>query len=206
MVYYANMAEHMGLNPNFSLRDHMEESQTFQGQEKPDISIAADKIAELIYIDPLTGCYNGNFLKNYLEKFDSRRDSNTSIIFCDINNLKKTNDTEGHEAGDQLILDTVSFMEQHIRKGDLIVRPNNDKGDELLVICKGVGVEDRDEFESLIAKRFDQQNIERANGSRVNFAFGITHFDDTIDHGNLRETVRRADKLMYQKKVEQKAQ
>ncbi len=198
------MTERTAIN-NFSLVDYVKQSQISQGQEKPDVSIAADKIAELIYIDHLTGCYNGNFLKNYLEKFDSKRDFDTSIIFCDINNLKKTNDTEGHEAGDQLIIDSVSFIKKHIRKGDLIVRPNNDKGDELLIICKGVNPEDRDEFESLITKRLDQQDIERENGSRANFAFGVAHFDSSIDHENLRETIGRADKLMYQKKAEQKA-
>jgi diguanylate cyclase (GGDEF)-like protein len=157
---------------------------------------AADKIKKMIYVDPLTGCFNENFYNDFIEKFDPDRDFNTSFIFCDINNLKKTNDSFGHKAGDKLITDSVSIMKKNIRKGDLIIRPNGKKGDEMLIVCKNVGSSNSREFEEKINSRLKQQKL---------FAFGIAHFDKIIDNRNVKDTINRADKEMYKCKNKMKS-
>ena len=56
----------------------------------------------LAEIDGMTGLYNrSKYLGIINNSYESQE--NIAVIFWDVNNLKKTNDTKGHETGDVLI-------------------------------------------------------------------------------------------------------
>lgn len=61
-------------------------------------SILMDRISRT---DPLTGVLNRRAYEQALESVDP--EASVGVIFCDLNNLKFTNDTLGHQAGDKLI-------------------------------------------------------------------------------------------------------
>ena len=98
------------------------------------------KIEELIhhqaYHDALTGLPNRNFL---LEKIDSiikdnpEKDKKLAIIFIDLDNFKKVNDTDGHEAGDELLRIATKRMRNCVRESDILARLG---GDEFLILIE----------------------------------------------------------------------
>ena len=98
------------------------------------------KIEQLIhhqaYHDALTGLPNRNFL---LERIDSIIKENPdkrkklAIIFIDLDNFKKVNDTDGHEAGDELLRIATKRMRNCVRESDVLARLG---GDEFLILIE----------------------------------------------------------------------
>lgn len=147
-------------------------------------------------IDPLTGCYNRTYLQQIIEK---EPDPNSlhhkiALVFIDVNDLKKTNDTDGHKAGDKLIKDVAFFLESSFRENDIIIRLG---GDEFVVICRSDrGIEN---FKEGLCPSLDKRLKKSSK-----FAFGVTFYDKNID-SNLIDTLHRADLLMYEHKKEIKS-
>ncbi|MBK9209231.1 MAG: GGDEF domain-containing protein [Anaerolineales bacterium] len=53
--------------------------------------------------DVMTGLYNRGYFEEMLVKLEKERKEPVSVIIADLNNLKRTNDSLGHQAGDKLI-------------------------------------------------------------------------------------------------------
>jgi diguanylate cyclase (GGDEF)-like protein len=132
--------------------------------------------------DFLTGFYNRYYLRELCTELTS--EESIGVSFVDINYLKKTNDTFGHAAGDQLILKVA----QHLRElynGSLLFRVG---GDEFVVITAGCT---REEYEQIAAKArhlFEQSGLA---------AIGSRYFEQVDD---LEACVNCCDLLMYQHK------
>lgn len=63
------------------------------------------------YYDAMTGCRNRRALEEFeKQRFDPSR--SYGFIMCDVNGLKTTNDTVGHEAGDALIIDVANSLRE----------------------------------------------------------------------------------------------
>ena len=56
------------------------------------------------YRDSLTGLYNRNKYIDVIEGSIGKRMFNTGIAYMDLNKLKKFNDEQGHEAGDEFVI------------------------------------------------------------------------------------------------------
>lgn len=87
------------------------------------------------YHDALTNLPNRHFL---LEKIDTiiqaqQLDKKIAIIFIDLDNFKKVNDTEGHEAGDQLLRIATKRMRNCVRDIDILARLG---GDEFVILIE----------------------------------------------------------------------
>ncbi len=80
-----------------------------------------DRICRLAFYDNLTGLPNRTLLLDRLSvaiQQAERKKQRCALIFLDIDNLKKINDTLGHSAGDQLLLEISKLLKDKIRKGD----------------------------------------------------------------------------------------
>ncbi len=98
------------------------------------------KIEEFIhhqaYHDALTGLPNRNFLLEKIEniiKANSPDDKKIAVIFIDLDNFKKVNDTEGHEAGDELLRIATKRMRNCVREVDILARLG---GDEFVILIE----------------------------------------------------------------------
>ena len=82
-------------------------------------------LEELSLTDALTGLTNRRgFLsigKKLLLVFE-REVQSAAVIFIDLNDLKKTNDSLGHEVGDQMICEFAQVLRETFRQADLIAR------------------------------------------------------------------------------------
>jgi len=187
------------INPNLDLNQLSKSDNTIP------ILVAADKLKEKIdqieresFIDSLAGCYNCNYFEKFKrEHFDPNRDNNRiGLVFVDINNLKTINDTQGHQAGDNLIKNTALFLKSNFRKDDVVIRLG---GDEFIVICRNQ--DNKPNFENILLTKINEGLINHPN---ENLAFGVAVYNKNQDSSNLDQTKDRADIYMYQKKREMK--
>ncbi|MEI7431586.1 MAG: diguanylate cyclase, partial [Betaproteobacteria bacterium] len=106
-----------------------------------------EKIHELAYYDPLTQLPNRRLLNDRLDQalMASRRDDRYgAVLFLDMDNFKPLNDTYGHEAGDQMLIEVAERLRKCVRATDTVARFG---GDEFVVILNAVG-EDKKEATS----------------------------------------------------------
>mgnify|MGYP003393896169 FL=1 len=85
-------------------------------------------------MDSLTGLYDReSVMESWVQewKHAKRNNSVTTCIFIDVNDLKPINDMYGHTAGDIVLQEVASCIQQHVRPKDLVVRYG---GDEFAII------------------------------------------------------------------------
>lgn len=83
--------------------------------------------------DALTGLANRYCLNNKLNELIAKKSSYFAIVFIDIDHFKVINDTLGHDAGDQLIIQIGKRLQSCLRAHDLLARLG---GDEFAIIIK----------------------------------------------------------------------
>lgn len=163
-----------------------------------------EKIRKLSITDPLTGCYNRNYLTGHLEKElkrTQRYGSPLSLVIADIDFFKKVNDTWGHGAGDQVLVAFVDMIQQTIRNNlDWVVRFG---GEEFLIVLPETNLNDALDFTERIRKTVSSQPITcEENAIAITASFGVT----SVDPGDFQETlptdrlIDMADKCLYQAK------
>ncbi len=94
--------------------------------------ITERKMAEeqLIYyslFDPLTNLYNRAYFEKEMHRFQTQQKDVVGLIVCDVDNLKTVNDTCGHDAGDELLMELARVLRQSLRKQDVIARIGGDE-------------------------------------------------------------------------------
>lgn len=100
------------------------------------------KLKQLAYSDPLTGLYNRTYLMESLQLALSREagsEYRTAVFFLDLDRFKKINDTLGHKAGDELLLEVAARLMRVTRESDTIARWG---GDEFVILMTGTLGED----------------------------------------------------------------
>ena len=147
----------------------------------------------LANIDALTGIKNKHAFLEAEEKINRQIDGKTqpdfAVIVLDVNDLKKINDSEGHQAGDQYLRDACQFV-CNIFKRSPVFRVG---GDEFAVISQG---SDYACIEELVGKVNDH-NAEAIRSGGIVIACGMAKYDNDAC---LAAVFERADQNMYENK------
>jgi diguanylate cyclase (GGDEF)-like protein/PAS domain S-box-containing protein len=87
--------------------------------------------------DPLTRLYNRRHFEKNLEDEVNRcqRGGTSALLYLDLDRFKYINDTAGHAAGDQLLVEISQLMRERLRHADLLARLG---GDEFAIILRNV--------------------------------------------------------------------
>lgn len=97
------------------------------------------RLEHISRIDDLSGLLNKNaFFEEANEYLALQTDSNTALVFIDMDNFKQVNDTLGHMAGDQAIRDTAKRLRLIFSNYDLLCRFG---GDEFCILLKEIPIE-----------------------------------------------------------------
>ena len=108
-----------------------------------ELASANRRLEEASLTDPLTGARNRRYLGNQLpgdiayfqRQFASDPHLRMVFVQMDLDHFKRINDTHGHAAGDQALMDFTALLRRVIRAGDYLVRSG---GEEFLVILRSV--------------------------------------------------------------------
>ncbi len=148
-----------------------------------------------VLTDPLTGVYSKHAYVDVEERIEKQIGNGTmkefAIIIFDVNDLKLTNDSFGHDRGDKLICESTELIAEYY-KGACIYRVG---GDEFAVILEGEGYANKDVVLAAFNERMDA-NIK--NGGPL-VAAGMSVFDPERDT-TILQVFTRADRDMYARK------
>lgn len=158
---------------------------------------AAEKtIHRLATVDGLTGIPNrASFttrLRDVLE--DARRSPRTvAVMFIDLDNFKKINDTLGHQTGDQLLAEVARRMKECLRENAILARFG---GDEFILMIDQV--RDRSVLASIahrLVHQISRPLVIDGHACQVSCSIGISQFPD--DAPDVAELLMKADIAMY---------
>lgn len=114
-----------------------------------------ENLRRLAEHDGLTGLYNRYYfmqeVEHLVERVSRQDTSNTALLYLDLDNFKYVNDTLGHIAGDELLVQITLILQKRTRRSDLLARIG---GDEFAMILYDVG-----ENEALDVAEMFRQNI-----------------------------------------------
>lgn len=157
---------------------------------------AGERIEQLAHYDTLTGLPNRFLFRERAEEsieLARRAEQPLALLFLDLDRFKYVNDTQGHEAGDQLLQEIAGRLKQCVRGSDLVGRLG---GDEFLVLLREIA---RPEDAAVVARKIIDA-IGRPIGlpsgdALVGCSIGIALLDKT--NPDLESLLRAADTAMY---------
>mgnify|MGYP001175449248 FL=1 len=159
----------------------------------------AENLAKhMAYYDFLTQLPNRRYLQEKVEQFIFEHEMNNqsfALMFIDIDRFKSINDSMGHSAGDQLLIQMAKRLQSIVRQEDFIARLG---GDEFIILFPNI---DREKIETIannlveeLSHPFQHRHLEIF----IRPSIGISLFPkDGIDYDTL---IGSADIAMYKNK------
>lgn len=172
-----------------------------------DISLqkkAQQEIENFAYYDALTGLPNRRLL---IDRFQhamatsKRTKAYNALIFLDLDSFKSLNDTKGHDAGDQVLIEVANRIQRTIRAGDTVARLS---GDEFIIIIEDIDADQNVAYKQAaeVAKKLLLVLNEPCQLEMFEFqataSLGLTLFNS--DEFGFEDHLRHADTAMYQSK------
>lgn len=160
----------------------------------------AEHIKEEAAIDPMTKLRNRSTFEMDVMRGTQRQWERKGIIVLDLNNLKYFNDVLGHDMGDYYIIAASEVISDVYSQCGNVYRIG---GDEFCVIAGNLEDERFLELRTIAEKRIEEIIVPERD-IHMEISAGYARFDAKLDY-TLRDTMKRADKAMYSRKVELKA-
>lgn len=154
-----------------------------------------EELKQEVYRDALTGIANRKYAEMVLStRVHELREHNTpfGVLFLDVDHFKQFNDTNGHNAGDNVLVMVAQSITNSLRKIDVVARWG---GEEFVVFLPGAtrvvvnAIAER--IRMLIANSFIMAGEQKLQVT-VSIGGAISRSEDTV-----LSIVKRADDLMY---------
>jgi diguanylate cyclase (GGDEF)-like protein len=146
--------------------------------------------------DPLTRVFNKKYFLDTLTTeiaFARRHTASLSLLLFDLDHFKSINDTHGHVAGDQVLIELAGLVQGMLRTEDVFARYG---GEEFAVMLRGIKLEDA----GVLAERL-RRNIEGysfplpGQGQPVTVSIGVASLDN--DMSEPTNLIEAADEALY---------
>lgn len=162
-----------------------------------DRKLTEARLSQLAHYDPVSKLPNRRLLEQRLHSSLARAQMDgtlCAVLFIDVDDFKRVNDTFGHACGDELLALIGTRLNHYVRSGDTVARMS---GDEFVVVLDGLTSHE----DALAAARKILQSFEipfHLNGQtdcRVGVSVGVAVYPEcaTTPHGLLDV----ADREMY---------
>ncbi len=172
--------------------------------------------------DPLTGLRNRRFVfeevsrdldvaRRRIDDQQQGLDQNDAIdlmfMMIDLDNFKPINDTYGHAAGDEMLLQVRDLLLKTCRRSDFVIRWG---GDEFLVISKQARQAESEALAERIRRTIAENTFTLGDGqtARTTCSIGFAAyplFKAALDESSLDQIIGLADNLMYEAKKKRDA-
>jgi diguanylate cyclase (GGDEF)-like protein/PAS domain S-box-containing protein len=155
-----------------------------------------EEIVYLSYHDQLTGLYNRRYFEEELRRYDIPRNYPIAIIMADVNGLKFTNDSFGHQLGDRLLIAVADSLRNCCRKDEVIARLG---GDEFVILLPYTDLNNADLMIERILNYLNDKYV-----GVVNISVALGAATKETDDENIHETLKRAEDRMYRMKLSER--
>jgi diguanylate cyclase (GGDEF)-like protein len=190
----------------------MPEGRAFGAEERTFLATAANvlaaalqridnesRLAFLAQFDPLTGLPNRALLNDRFSQMivqARRQGTSLGVLFIDLDEFKLVNDTLGHAAGDEVLMEAGNRLQAVVRGGDTVARMS---GDEFAVVLADLA---QPEHAALVAQKIGERLAApfavRGHEVFVTASAGIALFPS--DGDNAESLIGAADAAMYRAK------
>ncbi len=165
------------------------------------MTVNTAKLEKMAMFDSLTGLPNRNMMTFQINKQLAalqRRQAGMALLFIDLDNFKKVNDSHGHHFGDEVVKLAGERLSRVIRENDLIARFG---GDEFVILVTGL---DKVEQVNIVADKLIEEFVEPMRISEQTFYISISIGVAYTSNSKTRalELMRQADTAMYEAKLE----
>lgn len=166
---------------------------------------AQEYLEEISIRDDLTKLYNRrHFYRKLRNEFSrvERYGEDLSLVFFDIDDFKKINDTYGHAQGDKLLVQIGSLLKNLSRECDLPARVG---GDEFAMLLPSTNKSGALNLAQRIFKTIQGKKIEGLGDELISISVGVSNcIDNKVK--SAEELVKLSDDAMYQSKTNGKGQ
>ena len=164
-----------------------------------EIKRLQDQMARMAHYDQLTGLANRFLFMDRLQQIlaqSKRRDTTFAVLYMDLDDFKKVNDSHGHAIGDRLLVAVSQRLQGCVRETDTVARMG---GDEFTILLTEIrGVEDVERIARMILKAISNPFRLDAIECKIGISIGISLFPlDGLDGDSL---LSAADSALYQVK------
>jgi diguanylate cyclase (GGDEF)-like protein len=176
---------------------------------------SSDQIRFLAFHDSLTGLPNRLMFREYVShaiEHAKRAGRALALLFLDVDNFKRVNDTLGHRFGDELLKELARHLTDCLRRGDAVARVEPDGptdmvarlgGDEFLILLKDLSAPHAaGEVARRILALLSQPLAVGEHTLHVTASIGITLYP--TDGEDVDALIRNADVAMYEAKAQGK--
>ncbi|WP_209121362.1 bifunctional diguanylate cyclase/phosphodiesterase [Alkalihalobacillus sp. BA299] len=157
---------------------------------------AEEKIHHMAYHDMLTGLPNRYTYNDHMEKALARAKRNNqqlAVMFIDLDRFKFINDTLGHKAGDDLLIQVSKRLVNSVREADIVVRLG---GDEFIILLENITASQSKEIAERIIQAFTASFILQENEEFFTSpSIGISIYP--YDGQDAETLTKHADQAMY---------
>ena len=164
-------------------------------EEDCSMSWQLDEIQEKVYRDPLTHTFNRHYLNEFGFLYHNMDQlcRHLGFIMLDLRQFKLANDTRGHLAGDQILMEVARVLQSRVRSQDSIIRM---AGDEFLVVLTNCS-------EEVVSRKNKELGEVLLPVAAADFGYSYAEFFRP-EESFLQEMLEIADRRMYMAKRQAK--
>lgn len=164
------------------------------------LKAAENQLRRMAYFDPLTALPNRVMLKNRLEheiEIAEQEKKSFAVVMLDLDRFKFVNDTMGHKAGDELLMDVAERLRGTIRIEDTVARLS---GDEFCLILRDSSPAQAALICEAVLQVLGLPFRLTERDAEIGGSLGIAMFP--ADGDNVTTLLKHADAAMYQAKAQ----
>ena len=169
------------------------------------LTALAEELQQMAIVDELTGLHNRrgfNVLAEQELLRATRARQKALFFFADLDGLKRINDELGHDAGDRAIREAAAVLRASFRRSDIVARLG---GDEFVVLSTDADANKATELLERLEVAVRQSNDDDP-GRPFKLAISVgSTVHDPANPEPLDAVLKRADALMYARKLQRKA-
>ncbi|WP_082922917.1 PAS domain S-box protein [Halothiobacillus diazotrophicus] len=159
------------------------------------------QLEHIAHYDALTGLINRSLLTDRLQQAMVQtqiQGSAIAVIMIDLDDFKQINETEGHAAGDHVLLTIADRLKRHLGEGDSLARLG---GDEFVAVL--THLPDMEARAALLGDLLSEVAAPILDGERsfqVSASLGVTFYPQP-ENVDAEQLLRQSDQAMYQAKL-----
>ncbi|MGM0516907.1 MAG: EAL domain-containing protein [Pseudomonadota bacterium] len=163
-----------------------------------EIRETRDELERLAHQDPLTGLANRMVIEDRLEhaiERAKRRGGNVAVLFVGLDRFKTINETMGHPAGDRLLMQVASRLEDCLEKDDTLARIS---GDGFGILLEGADAGSAEKIAGRVIQSLIQPYQLSGREVIVGASIGMALYPEHAPNGII--LLRNAETAMYRAK------